>query len=107
MTPMQIRPKPSKTLKHRFILVHDENPATGEKKPVLLHWAANRRHNNTKKSARQHKALKGLRPIMNQKYTRRVVKLGFRGVTLRHQVAQHKGEIDYLLEKLRERGRTN
>ena len=105
--PKKIKAKPPSTLKHRFLLVRDQDPDTGRTKPVLLHWAANRRHNNTKKSSRAHKALKGLRPLMNTKYTRRVVRLGFRGETLKHLIPQHKGEIDYLLEKLRTRGRAD
>lgn len=38
---------------------------------------------------------------------RKVIRLGFRGDTLKHMIPQHKGEIDYILRKLRERGRVH
>ena len=64
-----------------------------------------RRHNNSKKSSRRKGNLKGLRPLMNPAYVRKVLRLGFKGYTLKHMIPQHKDEIDYILRKLRERGR--
>jgi len=103
--PPKIKQRVPSSLKKRFILVHDWDPVHQRKKPVLLHWAANRRHNNSKKSSRRKGNLKGLRPLMNPAYVRKVLRLGFKGYTLKHMIPQHKDEIDYILRKLRERGR--
>jgi len=78
-------------------------------RPVLLHFAANARHNRSKKSGRRRAALRGLRPLMNPAYVRRVARLGLRpgggGRAGRALLAARAGEIEGALRRLRERGR--